>query len=176
MGGGVSRAQVQHWLDDGLVAVNGSPVKQSYRMRSGDEAEVRVPEAAPAEAAPEDLPLEIVYQDADVCVINKSAGVVVHPAQGHHDGTLVNALLFHVKDLSGIGGTLKPGIVHRLDKGTSGLMVVCKNDRSHAELQRQFAGREVSKKYLAVIYGGHTDATPGIGRNFHQGSTTGNAQ
>ncbi|MFA6033804.1 MAG: RluA family pseudouridine synthase [Myxococcota bacterium] len=149
----LSRAQVQRLIEDGLVTVNSKAAKPSYRMSAGDRVHVVIPAPVPAEPLPEDIPLEIVYEDADLCVVNKPAGLVVHPAQGHETGTLVNAMLYHAKDLSGIGGVMKPGIVHRLDKGTSGLIVVCKSDRAHAGLQSQFAGREVRKTYMAIIYG-----------------------
>ena len=122
-------------------------------VRAGDTIGVEIPEPASPAPEPEDLDLDIVYQDSDVVVVNKPAGMVVHPAAGHAQGTLVNALLHEVKDLSGIGGELRPGIVHRLDRGTSGLMVVAKNDRAHAELARQFHDREVEKEYVALVWG-----------------------
>ncbi len=122
-------------------------------MTAGQAIDVDVPPPAPSEAVAQDLPLEIVFEDADLLVINKAAGMVVHPAAGHSEGTLVNALLHHVDDLSGVGGEMRPGIVHRLDKGTSGLMVVAKNDTAHAELARQFEDREVEKEYIALIWG-----------------------
>ena len=114
---------------------------------------VDIPAPAPATPLPEALPLDILHDDADLVVVDKPAGMVVHPSAGHADGTLVNALLHHVQDLSGIGGELRPGIVHRLDRGTSGLMVVAKHDRAHAELARQFADREVEKEYVALVWG-----------------------
>jgi 23S rRNA pseudouridine1911/1915/1917 synthase len=112
-----------------------------------------VPEPIEATAAPEDIPLDIVFEDADIVVLDKAAGMVVHPAAGHSSGTMVNALLHHVDDLSGVGGELRPGIVHRLDRGTSGLMVVAKNDAAHHELARQFQDREVEKEYIALVWG-----------------------
>ncbi|MBI5528403.1 MAG: RluA family pseudouridine synthase [Deltaproteobacteria bacterium] len=150
---GTSRSQVRKWIDDGRVLVSGRSRKASFIVEPGDVVIVDVPPPQPAVAAPEDIPLKIVFEDGDLCVLDKPAGIVVHPAHGHAGGTLVNALLFHIKDLSSVGGELKPGIVHRLDKGTSGLMVVSKNDRSHLDLQRQFAGRTVEKTYLALVYG-----------------------
>jgi 23S rRNA pseudouridine1911/1915/1917 synthase len=151
---GISRAQVQRLIENGFVTLNGErAMKPAAKLASGDTVEVLIPPPKSPEAAPEEIPLDIVFQDADICIVNKPAGLVVHPAHGHESGTLVNALLHHVKDLSGVGGVAKPGIVHRLDKGTSGLMVVCKNDRAHTELARQFAGREVKKIYLAIVYG-----------------------
>jgi 23S rRNA pseudouridine1911/1915/1917 synthase len=122
-------------------------------VHEGDHITVTVPDVAPPEATSEALPLEIVYQDADVAVVNKPAGMVVHPGAGHVRGTLVNALLHHIPDLSGIGGELRPGIVHRLDRGTSGLMVIAKNDTAHQELARQFQHREIEKEYIALVWG-----------------------
>jgi len=135
------------------VLVGGRPAKANQPVKSGQEISIDVPELIDAAPAPEDLPLPIVYQDKDLIVVDKPAGMVVHPAAGHSSGTLVNALLHHVDDLSGIGGEKRPGIVHRLDKGTSGLMVVAKHDRSHEELARQFEQREVEKEYLALAWG-----------------------
>jgi 23S rRNA pseudouridine1911/1915/1917 synthase len=122
-------------------------------VRPGDTVVIDVPAPIDATPVPQPLPIDIVYQDADIVVVNKSAGMVVHPAAGHADGTLVNALLHHIRDLSGIGGERRPGIVHRLDRGTSGLMVVAKHDAAHAELTRQFHDREVEKEYIALTWG-----------------------
>src|SRR6185312_13054502 len=122
-------------------------------VRTGQLFTITLPAPEQTVAAPEDLPLTILYQDADIVVLDKPAGMVVHPAAGHAGGTLVNALLHHVDDLSGIGGELRPGIVHRLDRGTSGVMVVAKNDKAHAELARQFQDREVEKEYVALVWG-----------------------
>jgi len=151
--GDISRSRVQQLIADGHVSIDGKTIKPSRLITGGLDIRVFIPAAKPTEILPQNIPLKIVYQDSDLAVIEKPAGLVVHPAQGHEDGTLVNALLHHLGDLSGIGGKLKPGIVHRLDKGTSGLMIISKNDASHAELQRQFASRKVEKKYLAVVYG-----------------------
>jgi len=151
--GDISRSRVRQLIDSGLVTIDGKAVKPSRTITGGLNIRVIIPEAKPVEILPQDLPLKIIFQDSDLAVIDKPAGLVVHPAHGHEDGTLVNALLHHLGGLSGIGGKLKPGIVHRLDKGTSGLMIVSKNDASHAELQSQFASRIVQKKYLAVVYG-----------------------
>ena len=153
-----SRAQIQKLIADGHVSIAGpsaSPrgAKSNLVVREGDRIAVELPEATPAAAVSEALPLEILYQDADVAVLNKPAGMVVHPGAGHASGTLVNALLHHLSDLSGIGGELRPGIVHRLDRGTSGLMVVAKNDAAHQELSRQFEDREVEKEYIALVWG-----------------------
>ena len=150
----LSRSQLQRLIDDGFVAVNHVPVaKASARLASGDEIVVRVPPPAPARAAPEDIPLDIVYEDADLIVIDKPAGMVVHPAAGHPGGTLVNAVLAHAPDLEGVGDEQRPGIVHRLDKDTSGLIVVAKNDRAHRHLQAQFKERLAQKFYLALVVG-----------------------
>jgi 23S rRNA pseudouridine1911/1915/1917 synthase len=150
---GHSRSQVQRLIRDGRVAVAGREAKANYLIRAGDAISVDVPAPAPAVPRPEPLPLDVLFEDADIIVINKPAGMVVHPAPGHADGTLVNALLHHVDDLSGIGGELRPGIVHRLDRGTSGVMVVAKHDASHREMARQFHDREVEKEYEALVWG-----------------------
>ncbi len=151
--GDLSRSAIQRLIKDGHVRVDGGAAKANQPVKIGQAISIDVP--APAEPTPqaEALPLAIVYQDADVIVVDKPAGMVVHPAAGHAGGTLVNALLHHVTDLSGIGGEKRPGIVHRLDRGTSGLMVVAKNDRAHEELARQFHDREVEKDYLALVWG-----------------------
>ena len=149
----LSRSQLQRLIKDGHVLVAGKAAKANQAVKPGQEISIEVPELIDAAPAAEDLPLPIVYQDKDLIVVDKPAGMVVHPAAGHDSGTLVNALLHHVDDLSGIGGEKRPGIVHRLDKGTSGLMVVAKHDRAHEELSRQFAQREVEKEYLALAWG-----------------------
>ena len=149
----LSRSQLQRLIKDGSVLVAGRAAKANQPVKPGQEISIDVPELIEAAPAPEDLPLPIVYQDKDLIVVDKPAGMVVHPAAGHESGTMVNALLHHVDDLSGIGGEKRPGIVHRLDKGTSGLMVVAKHDRAHEELARQFAQREVEKEYLALTWG-----------------------
>jgi 23S rRNA pseudouridine1911/1915/1917 synthase len=149
-----SRSQIQRLIDAGHVRVPRVKVtKANVQLRVGDVIEVTLPDATRAVAAAQDIPLEILHDDEDVVVVNKPAGMVVHPAAGNPHGTLVNALLHHVKDLSGIGGELRPGIVHRLDKGTSGVMVVAKNDTAHQELSRQFHDREVEKEYVALVWG-----------------------
>jgi 23S rRNA pseudouridine1911/1915/1917 synthase len=151
--GGQSRSQIQRLIKDGRVTVAGRTVAANRAVRAGEQIAVEIPEPATAAPQAEDLDVDIVYEDPDVVVVNKPAGMVVHPAAGHSQGTLVNALLHEVKDLSGIGGELRPGIVHRLDRGTSGLMVVAKHDRAHAELARQFHDREVEKEYVALVWG-----------------------
>jgi len=149
-----SRSQIQRLIEDGHVTHSRhKKVKANNDIREGDVVSVELPEPEPSAAQPEDLPLEILFGDADLVVVNKPAGMVVHPAAGNAGGTLVNALLHHVKDLSGIGGEVRPGIVHRLDKGTSGVMVIAKNDDAHKELARQFHDREVEKEYVALAWG-----------------------
>ena len=150
---GKSRSQVQRLIKDGRVLVDGRPARANQAVKAGQRIAVDEPPPAAAELAAEPLPLSIVYEDRDVVVVDKPAGMVVHPAAGHAAGTLVNALLHHVSDLSGIGGEKRPGIVHRLDRGTSGLMVVAKHDAAHEELARQFRAREVEKEYVALVWG-----------------------
>jgi len=149
----LSRSQLQRLIKEVSVLVAGRAAKANQPVKPGQEISIDVPEPIEAAPAPEDLPLPIFYQDKDLIVVDKPAGMVVHPAAGHESGTMVNALLHHVDDLSGIGGEKRPGIVHRLDKGTSGLMVVAKHDRAHEELARQFAQREVEKEYIALCWG-----------------------
>jgi 23S rRNA pseudouridine1911/1915/1917 synthase len=148
----LSRSQVQRLIREGCVRGPGAS-RASASVLAGQAYEVDIPAPAAATPEPEELPLRIIFQDADVVVLDKPAGMVVHPAAGHSGGTLVNALLHHVKDLSGVGGELRPGIVHRLDRGTSGVMVVAKHDRAHHELSRQFSDREVEKEYVALVWG-----------------------
>ena len=150
---GCSRSQIQRFIKEGLVEGPAGALRSSTPVRAGQQFTVDVPAPEAPSAAPEDIPLDIVFEDADVLVIDKAAGMVVHPAAGHQSGTMVNALLHHVDDLSGVGGELRPGIVHRLDRGTSGLMVVAKNDAAHHELARQFHDREVEKEYIALVWG-----------------------
>jgi 23S rRNA pseudouridine1911/1915/1917 synthase len=148
-----SRSNVQRLIKEGRVTGPGAPLRPSTAVRAGQVYELDIPLPVAATPAPEALPLLIVYEDEHLVVLDKPAGMVVHPGAGHAGGTLVNALLHHVKDLSGIGGELRPGIVHRLDRGTSGLMVVAKNDAAHQELSRQFSDREVDKEYVALVWG-----------------------
>lgn len=150
---GQTRSQVKRLIDSSLVTVNGVAVKAGYALRCADRIEVVIPAPEPLALEPENLELEIVYEDDDLAVINKPAGLVVHPGAGNASGTLVNALLHHCPDLSGIGGKLRPGIVHRLDKDTSGLMVVAKNDWAHQQLAAQIKAREVKRHYLALAHG-----------------------
>jgi 23S rRNA pseudouridine1911/1915/1917 synthase len=150
---GHSRSQIQKLIAAGHVKVARRDARANLTMHEGDQVSVEIPAVEPASVTSEPLPLEILYQDRDIAVLNKQAGMVVHPGAGHASGTLVNALLHHVHDLSGIGGEARPGIVHRLDRGTSGVMVIAKNDLAHQELARQFHDREVEKEYLALVWG-----------------------
>lgn len=149
----MSRARVQALIAAGQVRLDGALVKASFRLKGGEVLELTTPELVPAEPVAENLPLSIIYQDADIAVLDKAAGMVVHPGAGHSSGTLVNALLHHLKDLGGVGGELRPGIVHRLDKDTSGLLIVAKHDRALRALQLAFKSREVTKIYLALVAG-----------------------
>lgn len=149
----LSRSSLQTLIDDGQVLVNGTIKKKSYRLSKGDTISLQIPPLKDPSPLPQDLPLTILYEDDSLLVINKEAGIVVHPAPGHHHGTLVNALLFHVPDLAGINGVKRPGIVHRLDKDTSGVMVVAKGDHVHQHLKEQFTSRVVKKTYLTFLEG-----------------------
>jgi 23S rRNA pseudouridine1911/1915/1917 synthase len=148
-----TRSHIQKLIEDGFVSVNGAAARASYKVRQADLIRMEVPEPAGLEAKAEKIPLDIYYEDSDIIVINKPRGMVVHPASGNYSGTVVNALLYHCGDLSGIGGVLRPGIVHRLDKDTSGLIMVAKNDAAHAELARQLKDRLVTRIYLALVHG-----------------------
>lgn len=150
---GFSRARIQNLLADGLVAVNAGRARASRRLRQGDLVRVELPPPVETLLVPEDLPLRVVYQDDDLLVVDKPRGMVVHPAPGHSSGTLVNALLHHVRNLSGINGVLRPGIVHRLDRDTSGLLVVAKNDAAHRSLAAQLRDRRMTREYLALVHG-----------------------
>lgn len=150
----VSRGAIQRLIEQGHIKINGQIIKPTHQPRAGETVEVHFPEAKPAEAQPEDIPLDVLYEDADLLVLNKPPGLVVHPAAGHEEHTLVNALLHHCKgQLSGIGGVARPGIVHRLDKETSGCLVVAKNDFAHLGLAEQFSERSLDKVYLAILCG-----------------------
>jgi 23S rRNA pseudouridine1911/1915/1917 synthase len=151
---GLSRSQVQRLIKEGRVTSGGRVCERaSGTVADGETYVLDIPPPAPSAHVAQDLPLEILYEDEDLVVVNKPPGMVVHPAAGHADGTLVNALLHHVDDLSGVGGEARPGIVHRLDKGTSGVMVVAKNDAAHQELARQFHDREIEKEYITLVWG-----------------------
>jgi len=148
-----TRTQIQDLISGNNVLVNCLAVKPSCILKPSDVIEVTFPDPVASEILPEDIPLDIYYEDEDLIVVNKPSGMVVHPAPGNYTGTLVNALLFHCKDLSGIGGVLRAGIVHRIDKDTSGLIVACKNDFSHRNLSLQFMNKEVTRKYYALVHG-----------------------
>jgi len=149
----MSRARIQRLVDEGLVLVAGEARKSNYKVRAGDTITVRIPPPRPTDILPEEIPLEVVYEDADLVVVNKPKGMTTHPAPGSPAGTLVNAVLARCKDLSGVGGVERPGIVHRLDKNTSGLIVIAKNDRTHVSLQRQIQARTAVREYVALVWG-----------------------
>lgn len=149
----LSRSHIQKLIGQGLVTVNGQPVKANYKLKIDDRVEILVPEPEELTAVPEEIPLDIYYEDSDVIVVNKPQGMVVHPGSGNYSGTLVNALLYHCHDLSGINGVLRPGIVHRIDKDTSGLLVVAKNDQAHSNLAEQIKNHTVTREYLALVHG-----------------------
>ena len=149
----LSRSRIRRLIEEGAVAVAGAPAKPAHPVRAGDEVTVEVPEPRRTENLPEEIPLAILFEDEHLLAIDKPAGLVVHPSPGHASGTLVNALLHHVRDLAGVGGELRPGIVHRLDKDTSGVLLVAKTDLAHASLSRQLKRRQMRKEYLAVVAG-----------------------
>ena len=150
----LSRSRIASLIQEGALRVNGAVItKPSFKVEVGQRIELVLPEVRPVSIEPQDIPLDILYQDNDVVIVNKPCGMVVHPAAGNEDHTLVNALLYHVHDLSGIGGEMRPGIVHRLDKDTSGLILIAKNDRAHAALSEQFKERTMEKHYRAVAFG-----------------------
>lgn len=148
-----SRSRLQEWIEQGRVLVDGSPAKPSYLVKGGERIQVQPGEAAPLRATPEDLPLDVLYEDAEVIAINKPAGMVVHAGAGQHSGTLVNALLHRFGKLSSAGGALRPGIVHRLDRFTSGVILIARSDAAHRNLAEQFASRQVEKIYVALVHG-----------------------
>lgn len=156
---GESRAAVQRLIETGNVLVDGKSVRPSLKLKGGEQIDVEIPPPLPATPQAEAIPLEVLYEDSDLIVINKAAGMVVHPGAGNTSGTLVNALLAHCQDLAGIGGELRPGIVHRLDKGTSGVLVAAKNDRSHQLLSEQFSVHSVKRIYQALIFGSPAEDT-----------------
>ncbi|MDQ0361660.1 RluA family pseudouridine synthase [Breznakia pachnodae] len=149
----LSRSRIQTLVTDGDILVNGDVVKSNYRLKEDDEIMIHIPENEEYEVLAEDIPIDIVYEDDDVMVVNKPKGMVVHPAPGNLHGTLVNAILYHCKDLSGINGVLRPGIVHRIDKDTSGLLIIAKNDKAHQSLSEQLQSKTVSRKYYALVHG-----------------------
>lgn len=150
---GFSRSQIQGWIADNHVTVNGQTVKANRKLAEGEQVIVTIPDLSATELEPENIPLNIVYEDSDLIVINKARGMVVHPAAGHYSGTMVNALMYHCTDLSGINGELRPGIVHRIDKDTSGLLMAAKNDKAHASLSAQLKDHSVTRKYIALVHG-----------------------
>lgn len=166
-----SRSQVQQWIKEQRVKVNGELVKANYKCTDGDEIVIEIPEPEKLEVVPEPMDLDIVYEDQDLLVVNKPRGMVVHPAPGHLKGTLVNGLMAHCNDLSGINGVLRPGVVHRIDKDTSGLLVIAKNDLAHKHLGQQMKDKTTTRKYEAIVHGviphnkGTVDAP--IGRDVH---------
>ena len=149
----LSRSNVQKLIESGAILVNGKICKANYKLRTGDVAEIQMPETEDIEALPENIPLDIIYEDSDIIVINKARGMVVHPAAGNYTGTLVNALLYHCKDLSDINGVRRPGIVHRIDKDTTGLLAVAKNNNAHLVLAEQLQDHTMSRVYYAVVEG-----------------------
>ena len=154
----VTRSRAQKLIEDGAVTVNGRTAAKNYKLREGDEVEVELPEPGECEALPEDIPLDIIYEDDDIIVVNKPVGMVVHPAPGHSSGTLVNALLYHCGDsLSGIGGVMRPGIVHRIDRDTTGLIAAAKNDAAHLSLAGQLKDHTMHREYRMIVVGGMKD-------------------
>lgn len=149
----LSRSQLQRLMEEGRVLLNGKPISRSGKLTPGDSIQIRFPEPEPLELVPENIPLDIMYEDAHLIIVNKQAGLTVHPSATQKTGTLVHALLFHVKDLAGIGGKLRPGIVHRIDKDTTGAMVITKTDEAHLGLSAVFAKHEIERSYSALCYG-----------------------
>ncbi|MGM9583886.1 MAG: RluA family pseudouridine synthase [Phascolarctobacterium sp.] len=149
----ITRSNMQKLLEDGRAVKGAKVLKANYKLKAGDEIVVTLPEPQPLDAQPENIPLDIIYEDDDVIVVNKARGMVVHPAAGNYNGTLVNALLYHCKNLSGINGVIRPGIVHRLDKDTSGIMICAKNDEAHLSLSQQIQAKTARRTYLAVVRG-----------------------
>lgn len=149
----ISRSYIQKLLSDGNILVNGNSAKSNYKLRLGDSISMTIPEPEEIDILPEDIPLDIVFEDSDILIVNKPKGMVVHPAAGHYSGTLVNAIMYHCKNqLSSINGVLRPGIVHRIDMDTTGLLVVCKNDLAHQSLAEQLKVHSITRKYMAIVY------------------------
>lgn len=154
----LTRSRIQGLISDGNITVNDKVVKANYKVREQDIIKILIPDAVPVDIPAEDIPLDIVYEDDDILIINKPKGMVVHPAPGHYTGTLVNALMYHCKDnLSGINGELRPGIVHRIDMDTTGLLVVCKNDKAHNFVAEQLKEHSITRKYQAIVYNAFKD-------------------
>ena len=152
--GDLSRSYIQKLLKDGLILVNGKKVKANYKLNEGDQIDVEVPDPEPLDIAAENIPLDILYEDDSILMVNKPKGMVVHPSAGHYTGTLVNAVLWHCQgQLSGINGVSRPGIVHRIDKDTTGVLVVCKNDAAHNAVAAQLKEHSITRKYRAIVHG-----------------------
>ncbi len=149
----IARSQIQRLISEEQILLNGEPVRASYKVKKGDRIDITIPPPTPLELIPEDIPLDILFEDSALLVLNKAAGMVVHPAPGHYEGTMVHALLHHCHDLTGIGGRERPGIVHRLDKETSGVMVIAKTDEAHRFLSKQFKDHSIDRLYLALVCG-----------------------
>ncbi len=150
----LSRSYIQKMIKEERVLVNGAPVKGSYRVKDGDEVSFELPPSVEPDIEPENIPLDILYEDPDVIIVNKPKGMVVHPAAGHYSGTLVNALMYHCgSELSGINGVIRPGIVHRIDRDTTGSLIVCKNDRAHNCIAQQLKEHSINRRYRAICYG-----------------------
>ena len=157
---GLTRSAAGRWLEEGRVALDGRPLKKNAKLQAGEVVVLSPPQPQPVDLIPQDIPLDVAYEDSDVIVVNKPAGLVVHPAPGHPDGTLVNALLYHCKNsLSGINGELRPGIVHRIDRDTSGLIVAAKHDRAHLSLAAQLQDHSLFRLYHAVAVGGFKEGS-----------------
>ena len=154
----LSRAYIQKLIEDGFISVNSMPVKANYKIKSGDIIDIDIPEPEIIEIVPMDIPINIIYEDKDIIVVDKPKGMVVHPAPGHYDDTLVNALMYHCKDLSTINGVMRPGIVHRIDMDTSGLLVVCKNDISHRIMADKFKIHDINRIYTAICHNHFNEA------------------
>jgi len=149
-----SRSYIQDLIKKGKATIGGKSIKANYRLRNGDNVVLNIPKPEPLEILPENIPLDILYEDNDVILVNKPKGMVVHPAAGHYSGTLVNALLYHCKDnLSGINGVLRPGIVHRIDMDTTGVIIACKNDNAHQNIAKQLAEHSITRRYIAIVNG-----------------------
>jgi len=149
----LTRSRIQKLISEELILLNGQPTRASYKVKKGDQIDITIPAPTPLELEPEDIPLDVLFEDSALLVLNKPSGMVVHPAPGNYEGTMVHALLHHCKDLTGIGGRERPGIVHRLDKDTSGVMVVAKTDEAHRFLSKQFKDHSIDRKYLALVCG-----------------------
>ncbi|WP_192986927.1 RluA family pseudouridine synthase [Carnobacterium mobile] len=167
----ITRSHIQQWIKEGAVTVNDKQVKANYHVQAGDTIYIEEPELVPLDVQAENIPIEVVYEDDDLLVVNKPQGMVVHPSAGHQTGTLVNALMYHTKNLSGINGTIRPGIVHRIDKDTSGLLMVAKNERAHEKLAAQLKDHTSLREYYALVHGviphdkGTIDAPLGRSKN-----------